>query len=269
MEKYFRENQSALFPLFDPKKVSVYYFTDEVPAERMVATRKPLGLDTKIENITDSGIRDILTRHLERYGGKREEAFSPEGLEYLNSHLPELNNGRPHQPIRRVRTMEIQGAKFAVGTRGRKKDKYVEADKGTNLFFAVYLDENGKRTYDTLPLNLVIERQKQKLPPVPERNDNGARLLFTLSPNDLVYVPTPDEIGTPLDVQQLQRDRIYKMVSSSGPQCFFIPAFVANPILQNTELGSNNKAERCWTGEMIKEICLPLRVDRTGQLHFR
>lgn len=269
MEKYFRENQSALFPLFDPKKVSVYYFTDEVPAERMVATRKPLGPDTKIENITDSGIRDILTRHLERYGGKREEAFSPEGLEYLNSHLPELNNGRPHQPIRRVRTMEIQGAKFAVGTRGRKKDKYVEADKGTNLFFAVYLDENGKRTYDTLPLNLVIERQKQKLPPVPERNDNGDRLLFTLSPNDLVYVPTPDEIGTPLDVQQLQRDRIYKMVSATGKRCFFIPINIANPIIDTLELGSNNKAERSWTDEKIQEICLPLRIDRTGQLHFR
>ena len=165
--------------------------------------------------------------------------------------------------------MKTKGTKFIVGNRGSKKKKYVETAEDTNLYFAVYLDKNGKRTYDTPPLNIVIERLKQGLPPVPERNDNGARLLFTLSPNDLVYVPTPDEIGTPLDVQQLQRDRIYKMVSAFGPQCFFIPAFVANPIIQNTELGSKNKAERCWTGEMIKKICLPLRVDRTGQLHFR
>ena len=269
MEKYFRENQSALFPLFDPKKVSVYYFTDEVPAERMVATRKPLGPDTKIENITDSGIRDILTRHLERYGGKREEAFSPEGLEYLNSHLPELNNGRPHQPIRRVRIMEAQGTKFTVGNRGNKKDKFVATEKGTNLYFAVYLDKNGKRTYETPPFNQLIERKKQGLPPVAEENEAGDRLLFTLSPNDLVYVPTPDEIGIPLNVQEIHRDRIYKMVKASQKRCYFIPASIATPIIDNYELGNNNLAERSWTDEKIQEICLPLRVDRTGQLHFR
>lgn len=270
VEEYFRENQSILFPELDLKNISVYYFTDEMPTKDWkVASRKPLKPDIKIENITDSGIRNILTRHLEHYSGKREEAFSPEGLEYLNSHLRELNNGRPHQPIRRVRIMKTKGTKFIVGNRGSKKKKYVETAEDTNLYFAVYLDKNGKRTYETPPFNQLIERKKQGLPPVAEENEAGDRLLFTLSPNDLVYVPTPDEIGIPLNVQEIHRDRIYKMVKASKKRCYFIPASIATPIIDNYELGDNNLAERSWTDEKIQEICLPLRVDRTGQLHFR
>ena len=32
------------------------------------------------------------------------------------------------------------------------------------------------------------------------------------------------------------------------------------------ELGSNNKAQKAWTGEMIKESCIPIKVDRLGML---
>ncbi len=32
----------------------------------------------------------------------------------------------------------LKGNKFSVGLTGNKKDKYVEAEKGTNLFFAIY-----------------------------------------------------------------------------------------------------------------------------------
>lgn len=52
------------------------------------------------------------------------------------------------------------GNKFQVGQTGNKKDKYVEA-AGTNLFFAVYEDKNNKRSYETIPLNEVIERQNK------------------------------------------------------------------------------------------------------------
>ena len=38
------------------------------------------------------------------------------------------------------------------GKRGNKKDKFVVAANGTNLFFAIYEDENGKRNYETIPL---------------------------------------------------------------------------------------------------------------------
>ena len=232
----------------------------------MVATRKPLGPDTDIEKITDTGIQKILLKHLETYGGNKAEAFSPEGIEQLNSRISELNDGKPHQPIYKVRIAEVQGYKFSVGDSGAKANKFVEAAKGTNLIFAVYQKADGKRTYETIPLNIVIERVKQGLSVAPEVDQNGNQILFTLSPNDLVYVPSPEEMEVPLDYSKLNRERIYKMVSSSGNQCFFIPEITSSPIIQTKELGSNNKAEKSWYGEMIKEVCIPLKVDKLGNI---
>lgn len=56
------------------------------------------------------------------------------------------------------------------------------------------------------------------------------------------------------------------MVSCTGNEAHFIPVYIANPIIQTVELGSNNKAQKSWTEEMIKEVCIPLRVDRLGNI---
>jgi len=56
------------------------------------------------------------------------------------------------------------------------------------------------------------------------------------------------------------------MVSCTGYVGDFIPEFVANAIVQTIELGSNNKAQRAWTNEMIKEICVPKKVDRLANI---
>ena len=56
------------------------------------------------------------------------------------------------------------------------------------------------------------------------------------------------------------------MVSCTGNEAHFVPEIVASPIIQTKELGSNNKAQRSWTGEMIKEICIPIKVDRLGNV---
>ena len=268
IESYFKENAS-LWKELNPAKVKVYYFTDNT-SEPLVAVRK--SLDTtfdvkKIEgSVTDSGIRKIMLNHLAAKGGDPELAFSPDGIDEMNRNLLSLNDGKFHQPIYMVRTCETRGNKFSVGVQGNKSTKYVEAEKGTNLFFAVYRSEEGKRIYETIPLNIVIEREKQGYQPIPELNEKGAKLLFGLSPNDLVYLPTEDELLNGILSEQADRNRIYKMVSSTSYQCFFVPYYIANAIVNTVELGANNKAERAWTNEMIKEICIPVKVDRLGNI---
>ena len=59
---------------------------------------------------------------------------------------------------------------------------------------------------------------------------------------------------------------IYKMVSSSGNQCFFIKSSVATSIWDKREYSSLNKMERAITEEMIKEICVPIKIDRLGNV---
>ena len=223
-------------------------------------------------SVTDTGIQKILLRHLEANGNDAELAFSPEGVEAMNKNIVALNDGKWHQPIYKVRVYE-KADKFAVGQTGNKSAKYVEAAKGTNLFFAIYEteveDKNTseiikKRSYATIPLNVVIDRQKCGLPSAPE-DENGNLPKFVLSPNDLVYVPTKEEIQNGNTIP-LDKTRIYKMVSCTGNQCFFIQFHVANVIVDKYEYSAMNKMERAITGEMIKEICIPIRIDRLGSI---
>lgn len=267
--KYFKDRENK-FNGRDISKVSIYYWDTE-----NAAIRKPLDAsftEKEIRTITDTGMQQILLNHLQLKGGQSDLAFSPTGLEELNSNLALLNNGKEHKPIYKVRISEPVGYKFQVGEKGNKSKKFVEADKGTNLFFALYRTEMGKRTYVTVPLNEVVERQKQGLLPVPETDvKNSASLLFWLSPNDLVYVPTAEERenGQMPDWENLtkeQTERIYKMVSCTGNQAYFIQMAVAIPIVNKYEFFSLNKMEKTLDGEMIKEICWKLKVDRLGQI---
>ena len=190
----------------------------------LTATRKAVDItftEKIISSITDTGIQKILLNYL-KYKGSSEVAFSAEGLEELNKNIAKYNDGKKHQPIYKVRIFE-EGSKFSLGETGAKTTKYVEAAKGTNLFFGVYQGK-GKRTYATIPLNEVIERQKQGLSSVPERNEKGEPLLFSLSPNDLVYVPMEGEATETIDFSNLskeQKERIYKTVSFTGNECHF------------------------------------------------
>lgn len=267
IKKFFTEGENKeIWSEFNPNKINVSYFTDDT-----FAVRKPLddSFDEKKirEQITDTGIQKILHRHLEENGNDPKIAFSPDGIERMNANLLKLNNGKKHKPIYKVRWYE-SASKFAVGTTGNKKDKYVETAKGTNLYFAVYINKDGLRSFDTIPLNEVIERLKNRLSPVPEINKNGDKLLFYLSPNDLVYLPTEEEIVNNKTLNEIDSKNIYKVVSSTSNELHCIPASIAFPIIQTKELGSNNKAQRAWNGEMIKEVCIPIKVNRLGKIVY-
>jgi CRISPR-associated endonuclease Csn1 len=186
-----------------------------------------------------------------------------------------LNNGKNHQPILKVRTFEPKGNKFNIGTSGSKSSKYVEAEKGTNLFFAIYANEEGKRNFETIPLNIVVERLKQGLTEVPETNEKGDKLLFYLSPNDLVYVPNKEhaelENFKTINISDANASKyIYKMISCSGSECHFVQHHTSSLIKQYGpkskigEFGSLNKMEVDVYGVRIKEVCIKLKIDRLG-----
>lgn len=275
IKKYFEDNKDVWQDI-DLKKIKVYYYSKETK-DRYFAVRKPIDISfnkKKIEeSVTDTGIQKILFRHLEANDNNAEQAFSPEGIEEMNKNILTLNNGKWHQPIYKVRVYE-KADKFAVGQTGNKSSKFVEAAKGTNLFFAVYETEQEdkvtgkmvrKRTYATIPLNVVIDRQKRGLSSAPE-DENGNMPKFVLSPNDLVYVPTKEELQNEGINKPLDKRRIYKMVSCTGNQCFFIQSCAANSIWDKYEFSALNKMERAVTSEMIKEICIPIKVDRLGNI---
>lgn len=319
IKKYVEDNKDVWSDI-DIKRIDIYYYTKDTK-ERYFATRKDLAsvfvgikedarkskyekAKDKIDSITDTGIQKILRAHLGTKDNNPELAFSPDGIDEMNRNIKALNGGKDHQPILKVRVYE-KAEKFAVGQNGNKSAKFVEADQGTNLFFAIYesekINDNGAstkvRSYATIPLNMVIDGQKEVGKQWMDKADeklkaNGivdptAHLLFVLSPNDLVYLPTNEELKGGVNVASIDKKRIYKFVSGSGSIADFIPAYSAGTIFtrnkkkQKEQFGSydffviqdeygvgspKSKNERAVTEEMVKEICLPLKVDRLGNV---
>lgn len=314
IKKYVEENQD-IWSDIDIKKIEVYYYTKETN-DRYFATRYKSDLVeyfakitntedaiNKIEKITDTGIQKILKAHLATKGNDPVLAFCADGIEEMNKNIVILNNGKPHKPIYKVRRFE-RGEKFAIGQTGCKTKKFVEADKDTNLFFAVFDSEKQDsktgetikvRSYFTIPLNVMIDCQKKY--GRGWRNNIGAylkensfvsdkvKLLFILSPNDLVYLPTNDDLQN--GIKTVDTKRIYKMVSCSGVKADFIPVNSANTIFsmnkktQKEKFGTEeyfkiqdeygvgsqkSKNERAITDEMIKETCVPIKIDRLGNI---
>lgn len=266
-------------------KVEVYYYTKD-SGDRYFATRKDLlsymadcttvaAAEKAIDSITDSGIRTILKAHLAAEGNNASEAFSADGLERMNFNLKKLNGGKDHLPIKKVRVFE-QANKFSVGTEGQKATKFVEAAKGTNLFFVIYTNAKGTRGYATIPLNIVIDLQKKYEKTWKEhlaerlREDDlqlmsdKDQVLYVLSPGDLVYVPKDDETPT---IDHIDRKYIYKIVSFTGYQMLCIPYSSASIILNKVEYEAQNKMETTIDKQYsIKKVCIPIQVDRLGNI---
>lgn len=309
IKKYFEENKE-IWTEVNSSKIEVYYFSQEIKnkhgevKEHYFATRK--SLDTSFDekkiksSITDTGIQKILLAHLTAKNNDPQLAFSPDGIDEMNRNIQKLNNGKNHQPISKVRVYE-KADKFAIGVKGNKSKKFVEAAKGTNLFFAIYESisinpNNGEqrktRSYATIPLNMVIDCQKEfgknwkdKLDSLLKEKEivaDNAHLLFMLSPNDLVYLPTEEQIKNGIEV--FDRTRIYKFVDPNSNKGNFVPYAVSNVIFSinfkdqkdrklsysiQDEFGvgsQGSKNPRAITGEMIKETCIPLKVDRLGNI---
>lgn len=317
--KKYVENNKDVWSDIDISKIEVYYFTQNVKdkngiiKDRYFATRFLSDLVTymagvkeydkaikKIEGITDTGIQKILRAHLKAKDNNPEIAFSPDGIDEMNRNIVELNNGKFHHPIYKVRRFE-KGNKFPIGKTGNKGVKFAEADDGTNLFFAIFGTEKTNketgetetvRSYLTIPLNVMIDCQKkygsqwrsniETYLQEQQLVTSEAKLLFILSPNDLVYLPTKEELKD--GVKVVDKKKIYKFIDPNSNKGNFVPYSSANvifsinftdqkkkgisyPIQDEFGVGSQaSKNPRAITGEMIKETCLPIKVDRLGNI---
>lgn len=277
-------------------RIKVYEWTKGATAIRTKLTdsftRKHLN------SITDSGIQRILNNHVKKYideKGKEQFklAFSQEGIEDMNANIIELNNGKRHKPIYSVRIYE-EGRKFPVSDNrdSAKSTKYVEAAQGTNLFFAIYWDnDKQKRAFETIPFNEVVEHQKQRAtlsekvmrdtPFIPVKPALG-EFMFSLSPNDLVYVPTDEEKLNPnsVDINNLTKEqinRIFTVNDFSGQTIYFTPSSLANNITakevdlrideKSGELkGSFDTKTASFESTPIKDFCWKIEVDRLGNI---
>lgn len=257
-----------------------------------------------IQSITDKGIQRILENHLDKYkeviNGKlkfdTENAFSSDGVKELNKNITELNNGKFHHPIYKVRTSDAMGTKFSVSEEGRKSTKYVVTAAGSNAFCGFY--QNGKdRKYYIPTLRESVESLKQGLEPCPANHPEAPdyKLIFVLNPSDLVYVPTEEEVENPnlVDFSKMKKEQInsiYKFRDGSinekgGVQINFIQSNWSNMIFKavkdintiklmtNQDLNGEvtlttdkDKSQNTLDNISIKSVCWKIKTDRLGNI---
>lgn len=223
-----------------------------------------------INKVADFKLQQDLLKHLKENKNDIDIAFSPDGIDKFNSSRK--------IPVYKLPIAESGDKRFPLGEKISTKHKWMEAAEGTNLFFAIYKDANRKRTYQSIPLNEVIESQKQnaalkeKIASVPERNQNGDSLIFHLSPNDLVFVPSEEEKENPslVNIEILSKEqinRIYSVNDFSGGTIYFTPNQFAKSIApKELDTSFDNKLSKDKNGKLIKEFCWKLQVNRLGQI---
>lgn len=246
-----------------------------------------------IKKITDTGIQKILLNHLKTKNtfSKNGEiiehpeiAFSPDGIDELNKNIVKLNNGKYHQPIFKVRIKEA-ASKFNIGEKGNKQSKFVEAADGTNLFFCIFENENKERTFLTLPLRFVINCQKkyrnkwrQNIILYLKENKlikENLKLQFILSPNDFVYLPTKEQLEE--GVKNIDRKRLFVVNDFNDATIYFRPHAFSKAIFEKEidmrydakkkkVLGSFSQKTANYDDMSIKDVCLPIKVDRLGNI---
>jgi CRISPR-associated endonuclease Csn1 len=215
-----------------------------------------------INKISDVELLANLTDHLNENNKDIDSAFSVDGIENFNA--------KRRIPVFKLPIAESGDKRFSLGIKSGTRHKWMEAAEGTNLFFGIYIDHNENRSYESIPLITIIERQKQYLSTVPETNEKGHRLLMYLSPNDLVYIPNEEEIDNKNNInieknKKSKVNRIYKFVSCTGNEAHFVPHYYSKEITKN-EMGSNNKSQNSLDGIQIKMKCQKIKIDRLGNI---
>jgi CRISPR-associated endonuclease Csn1 len=269
-------------------------------------------------------VRDIRndTQYADNIKEHPEIAFTPEEIENMNEpeQIQRLNEGKFHMPIKKVQTFQGFGKERPISDDDLsvKSKQFVVTAAGSNLYLGfyerIYRDDDGnevrERKFKDIGLMELIETLKQdkinRLNPLPEKlygkNNEEYSWRFTLSPMDLVFVPTEEEIENPtkVDFNNLTKEqvgRIYRYVDGSEEIANFIPCTVSKPIwrfhgkkneeifkelstkdkitirekelIQNEfGLGSQqNKHQNMIDGKtQIKKICWKLQLDKLGNI---
>lgn len=212
-------------------------------------------------------------------------AFSTEGIKDMNSHIVELNNGKNHKPIYKVKVVQALGKMFPIAEEKpgqpvtAKNKQYVISDAGSNKYCGIYKSANGETAIYVPSLKATIEaiRNNDSLFPDIHPDSFEFKYAFTLSPLDLVYVPTQDEIENNHLSDNLDPSRIYIVNDfNDAGVMYFRPYSHANAIIdkeidlrkdkKGNIIGSfSDKTANCQ-GLSIRDYCIPIKTDRLGNI---
>ncbi|MDP2414943.1 type II CRISPR RNA-guided endonuclease Cas9 [Daejeonella sp.] len=223
----------------------------------------------RINKVADLKLRNELLLHLKNNDDDIDRAFSIEGID-------EFNKCRKFS-VKRLPIAESASLKFSIGKKKTNNHKWVET--GGNYHFKIAKND-GNIDHETIPLRFAIKDEKEKI--LNRNNDvKDTDDYIILSPNDLVYVPTGDELNNNIvidfaNLTNEQKKRLYN-VNDFSSTCYFTPNSIAQAIIakevdmhydekKSKIIGSFDTKTASLDGKQIKDICIKLKLDSLGNI---
>jgi CRISPR subtype II RNA-guided endonuclease Cas9/Csn1 len=250
---------------------------------RYVSKCKLINLtENKLKNIADKKIKEEIINHVNKpeYNGHFEKAFNEDGL-------IEFNEKRKVH-IYSVRVMEdgvADKVKGKVPLYTEERKLFVE--KEGNLCVSVYEHRESKQrkfdivsVYDAVNLKAIGENPFQTGKGKKYEQD-GYKLLFTLSHYDLVFVPDDEIDISNIDWSDKKYlfNKIYRVVKFSNESTiYFQPHYFAKEIKLNESKATNsrdykgefsfntNGTQYYNTDKLIRNVCYKIYLDRLGNV---
>lgn len=287
LKKHLAKYDSIKIPIGDAAKYYDDIVTDAQKelVKKYESTGESDGTDVKI---------DVYVRNINTEDGQimhnPQIAFSADGIKDLNDCIVDLNNGKKHKPIYKIQMIQALGKKFSISSINKDtnentptetvKDKQlVISDAGSNNFCGFYKSENGGTKIFVPTLRDYIKTVKASenlFPSTTVWGNEEYKLKFVLSPLDLVYMPTEDEIINDYLSNEIDFSRIFVVNDFEGEKIYFRPYNIAQEIgeheidLQKDSSGNLQgsrilKTANCGNRK-IRDYCIPIKVDRLGNI---
>lgn len=238
--------------------------------------------ENMISNIPNAKLRTEITNHInkEEYKGDIKKAFGAEGL-------LDFNKNRKI-PVYSVRVLEdgVIGKTYGK-TPLYNSERKLEVEKGSNFCLTVYENsETKERKFDAISFfDSVKLKTLGENPFISDKGmefiKDGYKIIFTLTHNDLVYVPELESDYVNIDWTNKKdlSERIYRVVKFTGKQIYFQPHNFAKEITLHDGIAKSSKDYKGEfnkgtngtefykdTGVSIKNVCIKLKVDRLGNI---
>lgn len=260
------------------------YYDDIISEEQKTIVKEYMTGGTAKSTLIDVFVKGKNTEG-KIVGHNPQIAFSTDGIKDMNSHIKELNNGKSHKPIYKVKVTQALGKMFPVAEKEpemaatAKNKQYVVSDAGSNNFCGIYKSNKGDTAIYVPSLKATIEatRNNERLFPVKHPDFADFNYAFTLSPLDLVYVPTQDEILNNYIGDNIDYSRIFVVNDfNDAGVMYFRPYSHATAIVDKEVdlridkngkiIGSFSDKTANFQGLSIRDHCIPIKTDRLGNI---
>lgn len=194
-----------------------------VALEHNFTIRKNIDQDLKVDKVMDVGVKRILEKRLEAFGGNAKLAFS-------NLHEnPIWQNEKKGIAIKRVKISGVSNVESLHIKRDKfgnpildQEGKEIPVDfvsTGNNHHVAIYEDEEGNLQEEVVSFFEAVVRKNQGLPIINKNHPIGWKFLFTLKQNEFFVFPSSDFAPSEMD---LLDEKNYHLIS---PNLFRVQKF--------------------------------------------